>query len=340
MRCPTASARTCSTSATPPPTAPVDVYVANYRAERDRRVRARRDLPVQVRHDRDRPTVSSSTPYGVATGFDPVLGVELLYVADAQNNRVQMFRAGRHVRRQVRHDRLAPASRARSTPSAGFHRPPTASGDVWVADLWGWRIERWARTATGWQYAQTIGSGMPPTTDDGGLPRAPRARRRLRQGVVTVMDSIHHQLVRMNQNGTIVEPLRDPWIGQRAVQLAPRSRLSTRQPATCGPPTPSSTASRSCDPTAPSSPSAGSAGTGPTSVHLAAVLSRSANQTAPRGSPTPRTTGWSCGTWPRRTVIGQYGTGNPGNRTRHAQPTHGDRRRRGLRPHLRRRHDQ
>ena len=43
-------------------------------------------------------------PYGVAVARDPHLG-ELLYVADSNNNRIQVLRAQRNVRRVVRHPR-------------------------------------------------------------------------------------------------------------------------------------------------------------------------------------------------------------------------------------------
>ena len=40
------------------------------------------------------------------------------------------------------------------------------TGNVWAADLWGNRIERWDRNATGFTYNRTIGAVMPEPTDD------------------------------------------------------------------------------------------------------------------------------------------------------------------------------
>ena len=141
------------------------------------------------------------TPYGVATAFDPVLGVELLYVADAVNNRVQVFRLdGTYVGKFG-----TPGNASQPGTLYTLRRVSTSvdgSGDVWVADLWGFRIERWRRTATGWTYAQTIGTPIPPTTNTA-VFHEPRGLAVDAVGVVHVMDSIHHQIVRMNQNGTI-----------------------------------------------------------------------------------------------------------------------------------------
>ena len=67
------------------------------------------------------------TPYGVATAVDPVSGHELLYVADAQNNRVQVFELDGTFVGQVRHRRAAPTSRARSTRCGGWPWPTTAA---------------------------------------------------------------------------------------------------------------------------------------------------------------------------------------------------------------------
>ena len=141
------------------------------------------------------------TPYGVYVAHDPVLDRELVYVADAQNNRVQVFeKDGTFV---GKFGTEGPSSAEGTLYTLRRAAPARdGSGDVWVADLWGWRVERWARTATGWTYARTIGTGIAPTTS-AEVFHEPRGLAVGADGVVNVMDSIHHRLVRMNQNGTL-----------------------------------------------------------------------------------------------------------------------------------------
>ena len=127
------------------------------------------------------------------------------------------------------------------------------------------------------------------------------------------MDRIHHQFVRMNHNGTIAEPLRHPWLRQRRSTTGRATSTSTRRPATSGRPTRRTTGCRSCVPTAPGR-HARLGRHRALAVQLATRASRSASPTAQRGSPTPRTTGWWCGTSrheDRRSV--STAPGNPGN---------------------------
>ena len=252
------------------------------------------------------------TPYGVATAFDPILGVELLYVADAVNNRVQVFRLdGTFV------GKFGTAGSA-TTPGTLYtlRRVATAvdgSGDVWVADLWGFRIERWHRTATGWTYAQTIGTPIPPTTNTA-VFHEPRGLAVDSAGIVHVMDSIHHQMVRMNQNGTIVEPLRHAWVGQRAVQLAtrPRHRRCDRrhldhrhevQPVADPATRPARFVAKR-----------GMSGTGTGAVHLAPLDRDPPVRPDGVDHGHPERPRRRCGTWPpRRSSPRSTGPGNPGN---------------------------
>ncbi|HEY7069738.1 MAG TPA: hypothetical protein VH479_06490, partial [Acidimicrobiales bacterium] len=90
-------------------------------------------------------------PYGVTVRVDPVSGEERVYVADSNNNRVQVFtKAGAHV------------ATLGGTFTALRRVAVAADGDVWGADLWGTTLQRFDRTATGWQLAQTIGDHVPP----------------------------------------------------------------------------------------------------------------------------------------------------------------------------------
>src|SRR5580700_9371268 len=88
--------------------------------------------------------------YGVTLATDPVAeaagkGTQEVYTADSQNNRMEEF-----------------TTSGVFIASAGIAGTPTqpgtlaytrrvavdASGNVWIADLWAWRIEKWTRTST------------------------------------------------------------------------------------------------------------------------------------------------------------------------------------------------
>ncbi len=149
------------------------------------------------------------TPYGVTTHLDPVTGQELLYVADGLNNRVQVFTLDG-----------APVAQFGTSGDPGQVGTFTtmrrvavdANGNVWAADLWGDRIERWNRTPTGFSYDRTIGAVMPDPTDTA-VFHEPRGMAFAPNGDLWVTDTVHHQFVRFNSAGHIVATC-----GQRAAE--------------------------------------------------------------------------------------------------------------------------
>ncbi len=149
------------------------------------------------------------TPYGVTTHLDPVTGQELLYVADGLNNRVQVFTLDG-----------APVAQFGTFGDPGQVGTFTtmrrvavdANGNVWAADLWGDRIERWNRTSTGFTYDRTIGAVMPDPTDTA-VFHEPRGMAFAPNGDLWVSDTVHHQFVRFNSAGHIVDTC-----GQRAAE--------------------------------------------------------------------------------------------------------------------------
>ena len=249
------------------------------------------------------------TPYGVSTAVDPVTGEELVYVADALNRRVQVF--------TTEGDFVGKFGTAGDPDEPGtlttLRRASVAtdgSGDVWVSDLWGWRVQRWARTSTGWEHAQTLGSGMPPTTDDA-VFHEPRGLVVDQAGTITVMDSIHHQFVRMGLDGTIQGRCgsrgdgngqynwpRDVAIDETTGDLwtadTKKNRLQIMRP--------------NCTWLA----SRGSAGAGPSQLNWPrGIAIRQSDRTAwIADTQNHRVVVWDVET---RTAIGSYGTGNPGN---------------------------
>jgi DNA-binding beta-propeller fold protein YncE len=138
--------------------------------------------------------------YGVRLATDPVLGTQAVYIADANNNRVQEFRTDGTFVAAI--GSPGPAT----TPGTFFQLRRVAvapDGDVWGADLWGWRVVRFDRTPTGYTYAQTIGPVIPATTNTA-VFQEPRGIAFDSAGVITVADTVHHRIVRMNPDGTIL----------------------------------------------------------------------------------------------------------------------------------------
>lgn len=142
------------------------------------------------------------TPYGVRTTVDPVLGQEVLLVADGLNSRVQEFSlTGTYITELGVSG--TPTTPGTVTTMRRVAVAKNGSGNVWIADLWGNRIERYTRDASGYHYAQTIGAVMPPD-DDTHVFQEPRQVAVGSDGIANVIDTVHHRFVRMNASGHIV----------------------------------------------------------------------------------------------------------------------------------------
>lgn len=144
------------------------------------------------------------TPYGVDTGIDPVTGQESVYVADGLNNRVQVFSlTGTFVAEFGTFgepDQVGTFTTMRRVALA-----KDGTGNVWAADLWGDRIERWDRSAGGFTYNRTIGAVMPPPTstlvfhEPRGMAFMPGLN-----GDLWVTDTVHHQFQRFDSDGNLL----------------------------------------------------------------------------------------------------------------------------------------
>ena len=104
------------------------------------------------------------TPYGVRVARDPILGADELYVADALNFRVQEFTLnGTYITKFGVEG--TPNQQGTITTMRRVAVATDGSGDVWAADLWGFQLERYHRTATGYTWAQSIGTPLGAPTD-------------------------------------------------------------------------------------------------------------------------------------------------------------------------------
>ena len=139
-------------------------------------------------------------PYGVRIATDPVLGTQSVYVADSNNSRMQEFHIDGSYITQVG------GVGGPNDPGTlfGLRRVAVAAdGDLWAADMWAWRIERWDRSASGYTYAQTIG-GVPPPLTDTAVFNEVRGLDFDASGTIFAMDTINERIVRMTKQGAII----------------------------------------------------------------------------------------------------------------------------------------
>jgi DNA-binding beta-propeller fold protein YncE len=170
-----------------------NVYIANYK-QNNIAVMAPNGTCIRTFGTNGTAANQFKTPYGVRVANDPVTGQELVYVADGNNNAVKVW---------TKTGTFVGAFGSTGTPPsngtfAELRRVAVAAdGDVWAADLWGWRIERFNRTATGWEYAQTIGAPLPAPTASAVFHEAHQVAFNA-DGTAWIVDRVHHRIVKMN----------------------------------------------------------------------------------------------------------------------------------------------
>lgn len=153
------------------------------------------------------------TPYGVRVAYDPIYGQDVIHVADGLNARVQVFTlTGTYLTEYGTFGE--PTEPGKVTTMRRVAVATDGSGDGWIADLWGYRIERYDRGAGGFTYAETIGTPPPPSTDTA-LFHEPRGIAVGPDGVVNITDTVHHRFVRMDSTGHVLD-----ICGSRAVEGA------------------------------------------------------------------------------------------------------------------------
>jgi DNA-binding beta-propeller fold protein YncE len=170
-----------------------NVYIANYK-QNNIAVMAPNGTCIRTFGTNGSADNQFKTPYGVRVANDPVTGQELVYVADGNNNAVKVW---------TKTGTFVGAFGSTGTPPsngtfAELRRVAVAAdGDVWAADLWGWRIERFNRTSTGWTYAQTIGAPLPTPTASSVFHEAHQVAFNA-EGTAWIVDRVHHRIVKMN----------------------------------------------------------------------------------------------------------------------------------------------
>ncbi len=176
-----------------------NVYVANYTANNVLKFSADGECLASWGVKGSTPGAFKN-PYGIRLGPDPVLGTQTVYVADSNNQRIQEFRRdGTHV---------ASIGRPGKYPEPGTFDSlrrvaVTREGDVWGADLWQGRLERFDRSAGGYDYARTIGTGPAPLERDHVFNEV-RGVETAEDGTLWATDSVNQRIVRLRDDGAIL----------------------------------------------------------------------------------------------------------------------------------------
>jgi tripartite motif-containing protein 71 len=144
-------------------------------------------------------------PYGVAIGTDPFINGgtpgEAVYVADSNNDRIQEFTpTGTFVATMG-----SPGTDSQTGTFTQLRRVAVdANGNVWGADLWGYRVEEFTRSSTGYTYSQTIPNPIvPPGDTNTSVFNQVRGISFDSSGDVVAMDSVNQRVDVFTAGGTL-----------------------------------------------------------------------------------------------------------------------------------------
>ena len=136
-----------------------------------------------------------------------------MHVADGLNSRVQVFELdGTYVYEYGTYgesDELGTVTTMRRVSVV-----PDGSGDMWTADLWGQRSQKWNRTTDGATFELQVG-GLEPAPTSTAVFHEPRGIAFTPSGETLVVDTVHHRFARFNSDGDLLGTC-----GERAVEGA------------------------------------------------------------------------------------------------------------------------
>ncbi|MFI5285602.1 MAG: NHL repeat-containing protein [Candidatus Dormibacteria bacterium] len=145
-------------------------------------------------------------PYGVAIGTDPFINGgspgEAIYVADSNNDRIQEFTpTGAYVAQMG----TAGTDSQTGTFTQLRRVAVDSHGNVWGADLWGYRVEEFTRSSSGYTYSQTIPNPIvPPGNTSTSVFNQVRGISFDASGDVVAMDSVNQRVDVFTSGGTLV----------------------------------------------------------------------------------------------------------------------------------------
>jgi DNA-binding beta-propeller fold protein YncE len=141
-------------------------------------------------------------PYGVAIATDPVLGTQAAYIADANNERIQELDLAGAVIAVIG---SAGSAKGQFVTLRRVAVATDGSGDVWGADLWGYRLERFARQAGGYAYTQTVEGFPPPPIGIGHAFNQVRGIGFDSLGNVVAADTVNQRIVTIDSAGNVLQ---------------------------------------------------------------------------------------------------------------------------------------
>ncbi len=145
-----------------------------------------------------------ANPYGVAIGTDPYISSgspgEAIYVADSNDDCIQEFTPSGAFVAEFGSPGTTPGTFTQLRRVA-----VDANGNVWGADLWGYRVEEWTRSSTGYTYNATIPNPVvPPGDTDTSVFNQVRGIAFDASGDVLAMDSVNQRVDVFTSNGNII----------------------------------------------------------------------------------------------------------------------------------------
>ncbi len=149
---------------------------------------------------------SFRNPYGVAVGTDPYINGstagEAIYVADSNDDCIQEFTpTGTWVANIG-----APGDVTEPGTFTQLRRVAVDSmGNVWGADLWGYRVEEFTRTAGGYTYGETIPAPVvPPGSSSTSVFNQVRGMSFDASGDIVAMDSVNQRVDVFDPTGQLI----------------------------------------------------------------------------------------------------------------------------------------
>lgn len=135
-------------------------------------------------------------PYGIDLEVVPG-GDDLVYVADSNNNRIQVFDTD-----GVWQDMFG--TTAEFTALRNVAVSVDGSGVIWGSDLWGSGAKGWTDTGAGWTVDREIAYGPRPLTDDAVFNQV-RGLDWDAAGTLHAIDTVNQRYVRFDSDGSVLD---------------------------------------------------------------------------------------------------------------------------------------
>jgi sugar lactone lactonase YvrE len=140
-----------------------------------------------------------ANPYGVAIGNDPMRG-EAIYIADSNDDCIQEFLPNGTWVANIGGPGTTPGTFTQLRRVA-----VDSAGNVWGADLWGYRVEEFVPSGSGYAYSETIPNPVvPPGSTNTSVFNQVRGLSFDASGDIVAMDTVNQRVVVMDPTGNIL----------------------------------------------------------------------------------------------------------------------------------------